>query len=71
MKQKIAAIKEMTRAQQHIYYFSEYRMKGIERDRWNLSTLHSRKVNETPTPKTSKQKKIALENRYHETRVLP
>ena len=47
-------------------------MKGAERDRWNLSTLHSRKVSESPFARSAKQKKITIESRYHqETRILP
>lgn len=46
-------------------------MKGAERDRWNLSTLHSRKVSESPFARSAKQKKLAIESRYHqETRII-
>lgn len=66
MKAKIAAIKEMTRVNNNLCYFSEYKMKGADRDRWNLSTLHSRKVSESPFARSAKQKKMAIESRYHQ-----
>lgn len=58
MREKVAAIKEIA-AQQNSFHFKEYQITAVERQRWNRSTLHSRKIAESPFLKAIKPKKIA------------
>lgn len=59
MKEKIAVFKEMTQGQHKSFHFKEYKMKPIERDKWNRSTLHSRRITDSPFLKALKPKKVA------------